>query len=296
MICIYHSKDNDGYCSGAIVRKKYPDATLIGYDYGQPFPWDKIPAMEQVIMVDVSLPMEQMHELLDHSGDFTWIDHHASAIKAYQEYDKWPDYAKTRFKAVLEDGIAACEGTWKYLFPDEEMPRTVVYLGMYDTWRNEDKQHWRDFILPFQWGMRLNVFDANSFPQELLDANTSEAYTLFSKILVKGDTILTYQTNQNIRAMKASFVIDFFGYRVLCCNVGGANSQMFDSVYNEDEHDIMMPFFFSGNNCTCSLYTTKEIDCSELAKSMGGGGHKKAAGFKVTLGDYFLTNLLKTVK
>jgi len=44
----------------------------------------------------------------------------------------------------------------------------------------------------------------------------------------------------------------------------------------------MMPFQFDGKKWTISLYTTKdEIDCSVIAKSNGGGGHKKAAGFQV---------------
>ena len=42
----------------------------------------------------------------------------------------------------------------------------------------------------------------------------------------------------------------------------------------------MIPFRFDGKEWSYSLYTTKDIDCSALAKKYGGGGHKKAAGFK----------------
>jgi len=51
MYCIYHSRDNDGYCSGAIVKKKYPDVILIGYDYGQTIPFDQIKKNEPVIIL-----------------------------------------------------------------------------------------------------------------------------------------------------------------------------------------------------------------------------------------------------
>jgi len=44
----------------------------------------------------------------------------------------------------------------------------------------------------------------------------------------------------------------------------------------------MIPFVFTGKHWTFSLYTTKdEVDCSVIAKSKGGGGHKKAAGFQL---------------
>ena len=41
-LCIYHSADLDGVCSGAIMRRAFPEATMLGYDYGQPFPWEMV--------------------------------------------------------------------------------------------------------------------------------------------------------------------------------------------------------------------------------------------------------------
>lgn len=281
MVIIYHSRDLDGYCSGAICKKKFPEATLVGYDYGQPIPYDKIPEMESVIMVDVSLPMDEMLKLLEWSGDFTWIDHHASAIKDYEESKPlWPDYAETRFKAVLQDGVAACEGTWKYLFPNETIPQAVELLGMYDTWRKDDIHDWDQKIYPFQMGMRINITSADSFPQIMLE-NYSRSF--INNTIEIGHTIVAYQTKQNELACKGAFEISFLGYKAICVNGGGFNSQAFDSVYNPDKHDLMMPFKFNGKSWTFSLYTTKaDVDCSALAKSMGGGGHRQAAGFQVT--------------
>ena len=95
MICIYHSRDLDGHTSGAIVKRWHEQFNtdpkdvlkLIGYDYGQPVPYDQIPAGEAVVMIDVSLKMPEMAKLAIHSGhQFTWIDHHASAIKDFREY------------------------------------------------------------------------------------------------------------------------------------------------------------------------------------------------------------------
>lgn len=38
MICIHYDRDLDGFCSGAIVKKKFPDCKLIGWDYGRALP------------------------------------------------------------------------------------------------------------------------------------------------------------------------------------------------------------------------------------------------------------------
>ncbi len=224
-----------------------------------------------------------MRTLAFHVGLLTWIDHHASAIKDYNDYMEanYGDMANEAsfMVTVLEDGIAACEGAWKYLFPDKPMPRAVELLGQYDTWRNQDQTNWNKLIIPFQWGMRFDVSSAETFPQYLLNDDVS--FDDLDKIRERGKILVVYQNQQNKLAMHGAFVIDFKGYRALACNGGGFNSQAFDSKWNEDEHDIMMPFKFDGKKWTFSLYTTKDIDCSALAKEMGGGGHKKAAGFQV---------------
>jgi oligoribonuclease NrnB/cAMP/cGMP phosphodiesterase (DHH superfamily) len=283
MICIYHSKDLDGMCSGAIVKRKYPDAKLIGYDYWQELPWDQIPEGEEVIMVDVSVPIPVMDSLAIYCSKLTWIDHHASSIKEYEqsiaEYPHWPN--DHNFTAVLQDGIAACEITWKYLFPNEPKPMAVQLLGMYDTWRQDGlgKFKWEEDILPFQYAMRVRTNSADTFPMELLE---SRMYSTIDKYKDRGETILEYQRQQDTKAMSGAFEVEFKGLRAIACNIKGVNSLAFDSVYNPDQHDIMVAFGYGHGKWGFSLRTTHEhIDCSVIAKQFGGGGHKKAAGFGI---------------
>ena len=282
MICVYHNKDLDGYCSGAIVKRKYPDAVMLGWDYGKPLPFEGIdPIGEDIILIDISFPMPDMFELAEVAKSFTWIDHHVSAIN---DYNNFPIEARrgASITAVLENGIAACEGGWKHLFPKEEMPTAVKLAGEYDTWRNKDKFRWDNAILPFQFGMRMFCSSPETFPPELFDYYDIVTDNPVYKIINNGKLILSYQKTQNERACKSSFEIEFEGLRAICLNNGGANSQVFDSVYDESKHDVMIPFAFTGKHWTFSLYTTKdEVDCSVIAKSKGGGGHKKAAGFQL---------------
>lgn len=293
MIIIYHSRDLDGYCSGAICKKKYPDATLIGYDYGQPIPWDKIPSGEAVIMADVSLPMVDMLIMAERSKrQFTWIDHHVSAII---DFNNTVIENNGLINTVLEDGIAACEGAWKYLFPNDPMPAAVQLLGKYDTWRNEDKEEWENDILPFQFGMRLNINSAENFDMSLLELNHLDKKPVLSiekclPIIQLGKGILTYQKSQNAIVMRGAFELNFHGYRAIACNGGGFNSQAFETVWDEAKYDLMMPFKYDGKKWVFSMYTTHNIDLSILTKQLGGGGHKKTCGFQMTELPEFLFN------
>lgn len=281
MICIYHSRDLDGYCSGAIVKKKYPDAVLIGYDYGQPFPWDDIPMFEPVIMVDVSMPMADMEKLAKHSGKkLTWIDHHKSAIDEYESYIL-PNTGISGLTPVLLDGLAACELTWYYLFHDHDIPLAVEMLGKYDTWRKDAV--WETVILPFQFGMRLICNSPETFPKELFLSRDEEILnSRLHGIIQSGHTILDYQRKENEKVAKGAFELKFEGLRAICMNTTFFNSDAFSSVYDESKHDVMIPFKYNGKEWICSLYTTKqEVDCSVLAKKYGGGGHASASGFQL---------------
>lgn len=298
MICIYHSRDIDGFTSGAIIKRWYDtlmfayihddislkeslgDFHFIGYDYGQKLDFGKLsPELHKhdIIMIDVSLKMEDMFALSKECRSFTWIDHHLSAIN---DYESVKDNFPKNFHAVLENGIAACEVAWNYYFPKEPMPEAVKLLGEYDTWRNLDKYRWEERILPFQFGMRLHCISPETFVTDVIGAG---GMSVVNRICEEGKTVLKYQSNINeTQCKKAAFEFYFKGLRAICLNGGGFNSDVFKSVYDESKHDIMMPFQFDGKQWTVSLYTTKDdIDCSAIAKSMGGGGHLRASGFTV---------------
>lgn len=340
-IGIYHSKDLDGICCGAIMKLKYPDITLIGYDYGENI-WEKlrnagfvdesmspIKSLQSkfdgyIIMADVSLEMPEMFKLAEWCEfRFTWIDHHKSAIEAFwglADNDNTPDkIPDTRYytadvdkfgRVFFKVGRAACEICWDCMMANsfekskyyEDIPEVVKYLGMYDTWRNEDKDMWNVTIMPFQYGMRLICRGVEDFPMYLL--KRSEVFdplrgpcpvkTECDNIIRDGRTVLKYQKQMNTRAaVMIAFEVEFEGLRAICMNSGGANSQLFDSVYDPEKHDIMIPFVFTGKHWIFSIYTTKpEIDCSEIAKRYGGGGHKQAAGFVVTDAHWFAETFL----
>lgn len=282
-ICYYHNRDLDGFSSGAIMKRRFPNAEFVGYDYGQPF---EVPVGTPVFMADVSLPMTTMFKVAQASGfNFTWIDHHASAIKEFEEWlleinKSHEDKTMSPIKAVLQDGIAACEISWGFFFPNERMPLAIKLLGEYDTWRNQDKHLWETMILPFQFGMRQICNSLESFPMHLLEPGNEKEVV---EIIEKGKTILQYQAQTNEMQCKKAFEFEFEGLKAICLNGGGFNSDVFKSVYDESKHDIMIPFQWTGKFWTVSLYSIKDgVDCSVIAKSKGGGGHKKAAGFQVS--------------
>lgn len=267
MLCVYHSADLDGHCSGAIVGRHFKgDCEFLGMDYGKEFDWHKLNEHDKIVMVDFSLPPDEMSKIhawsLEKSWrEFIWIDHHKTAIEAIDN----------TIKGSREIGCAACELAWEY-FNREAIPETVRLLGRYDVWDHEDPK-----VLPFQFGARLYV----TAPERNLDFWENWFCSFPQKVLDEGITVLRYIKQDNAKYVSAcAFETELKGHRCIAVNKALANSQTFDSIWDEDKYDVMLTFSRKKGFWTISLYTTKDsVDVSAIAKELGGGGHKNAAGF-----------------
>lgn len=284
MKAFYHSADLDGHCSGAIVKMFQPTCQMIGINYGQDFPWGDIEDGETVFMVDFTLqPFEQMERLAS-LADLVWVDHHKTEIDESE---------KRQFKTpgIRRIGIGACALTWEWFGRDVgdgelPIPLAVRLLAEYDVWNHTDPR-----TLPFQYGIRINE---NTWPEnqdfwnKFIDATAygqKFAEGMIIKTVEIGNTILSYEKSQNEKFCRAySFETELGGLAAIACNRGFTNSKVFDSVWNPEDHDLMVTFCRlkpPAYKWTVSLYSDKpEIDCGVIARKFGGGGHKGAAGFQ----------------
>lgn len=276
MKCFYH-RDMDGICAAAIVYKFYQrdrnyteetgeDCQFISIDYKDEFPFDSITPNETIVIVDFSLQKEGDFEKLKSITDkIIWIDHHKTSIEKHKDFE---------CLGIRKDGVAGCILTWQYFYPKQiqEMPLIIKMLGAYDIW---DFSKYGDSLNELQAGIRL----WETSPENINWVEWFKSWEDLSNELEVGKIALKYRQHQYSSLIKAwSFWVDFEGYRAVCCNAGSVSSQLFDSV--KEDYDLMIPFVFDGKQWTVSLYTKKDIDCSEIAKKYGGGGHKQAAGFQ----------------
>jgi len=287
--CFYHMVDLDGHCSGAIVKYYFDSleqqVCLVPYNYGYKVDWNKFTKEDVLYFVDVvPQPFEDLLKIKEIVKDVIVFDHHKSFIES-PTGDQFRNYPNS----CLQIGIAGCEITWKTLFPDKEMPLSVHLLGQYDSWRNENKEHWDSTVLPFQYGMRLNETDpVENYPfwSNLLTMKFQHAFVL--DVVNKGNLVLLYEKLQNEKIMKSSFDYVFKdalggSYNCLCVNSTTRNSGLFESVWDENKYDFMVAYSQTKQGSWgFSAYTTrKDKDASEIAKQFGGGGHRAASGWTI---------------
>ena len=270
----------DGHCSGALVKYFYGSCEMIGINYGDKFPWQRISKdADKIWMVDFSLqPFDQMVKLQQLSGDrLIWIDHHKSAIEEHKDWNH-NHYEYLSINGTRKIGKGACQLVFEYLQAELHfsgvLPTFVKLLAEYDVWDHSDPR-----ALSFQYGMRMQK---NTFPDnQKLWASLFDAEEV-QRITEIGSTILEYEIAQNEKyASACAFETDLDGLKCIAINKSLTNSQVFDSVWNPEKYDAMLSFGYRKGQWTVTLYSDKpDIDVSVIAKNRGGGGHRGAAGFQ----------------
>ena len=276
MKCFYHGLDFDGICSGAIIKHFHPECECIPVGYGDEIDLSKVKLHETVYMIDFCLQPFSDMITLNNSCNLIWIDHHKSAMEEHKK-------SGVSIHGVRQIGLSACELTWMYEKDNEEIPLPVKLLGRYDVWN----QGWSTLVTPFQYGLRTvkDLDHKHLVWKKLLSQYRDE---IVGTIIERGRTVLKYVEASNANYCKHfSFEGTFQGLRAVYVNVCFATSSTFDSIYDPEKHDIMVYFGLRPDKqWRVGIRTTKDdIDCSVIAKSFGGGGHPKAAGFQIDFKD-----------
>ncbi len=230
---------------------------------------------EAVLVVDCMLePVAEMVAVAS-AASLTWIDHHASAIRAEQH---WP--ALRGVAGIRSDELAACELSWGYFHPGEPAPPAISLLGRYDRWDTGDQRVWHDEIMPFQVAMESYGAD----PRTDLDLwRRAIAGEGVDELVEAGRHIWRYRRSKNeLAAARQARSIRIDGLRGIAINAAG-DSQLFESVWDPEKHDLMVAYSqMADGRWGLGLYSPKaEVDVSAIAEAHGGGGHRDAAGFGV---------------
>lgn len=274
---IYHKSDFDGIFCREIARKFIPDATLIGWEYGESEP--EVATDQPLYILDLSVPSLMTHPKL------VWIDHHKSAIEKYP----------ATITGYRIDGVAACRLAWQWFtgfvntfgndIPQKEdyvtrrvqEPFAVCLAGEYDIWDKHDER-----AELFQHGLRSEELQWD----QLLTPDPEEGLNPYlHKLLKQGKALQYAKKRENESIIKAAgFTMHWEGLTFLTCNHARFNSFLFTAGL-QPEHDALLGFCWSGQKWKVSLYHApgkEHHDLSTIAVKYGGGGHRGACGFTTT--------------
>jgi len=273
----YHHNDADGRCAAAIVAKAHeawsqeqpfdPESIeFIEMDYSRVVDVDSIKPDEEVVIVDFSFKPEVMTEVMKKTSNIIWIDHHKSCAQ-YPSHDP-----KLRgLRDFRDKGLSGCELTWQYFFK-KSIPYGVELIGDYDSWRLQQA--------PASLEFRVGIEIEDQHPLSMMWAELlGNIIGKSAEILQNGKICIRYRDRFCQDFMKQfGFETELAGVRAYACNFYRYGSPGFGERFKA--YPMCIAFAFDGTRFTVSLYSEDpDVDCAEIAKTFGGGGHHGAAGF-----------------
>ncbi len=270
MLCIYHAADHDGKGSAAIVKYTHQDCTFLGFNYDQEVPTQEIEKHQDIVICDVALPMEYMFKI-NREKNLIWIDHHASAIEAYENYLK--ENNEKEIKGLRQVGTAAIELTWNYFKPETEVPLGVKLLALNDVFDLYDPR-----VRPFEYAfLSLGI----NRPYDKVWRDLFENKINIDAMVEKGQAILSYIKYRDYRLVRnMAFEGMYKDMRFVAANMPQAGSDFFQSLEGADKYHFMVSFSLNKRNkWNISFRTLRDdVDVAAIAATLGGGGHVKASG------------------
>lgn len=259
-MCIYHGNCADGFGAAWVVRKALGNIDFVGAKYHEPPPdvTDK-----DVIMVDFSYKRQVLLEMAEKANSILIIDHHKTSAEDLVDL---PVNVTAKFDMDRSGAML----TWEHFFPGETPPPLLLHI--------EDRDMWR-FALQNTRQIQANVF---SFPYDFQVWDTLMASEP-AELAAEGEAI-ERKHFKDIRELLGVTTREMVigGHRVPVANLPYTMS-------SDAGHELAKGRPFSAcymdtpEGRVFSLRSSEEgVDVSDVAKQYGGGGHRNAAGFKVS--------------
>ncbi|WP_457639410.1 DHH family phosphoesterase [Persephonella sp.] len=276
-VCIYHGNCTDGTTAAAVLLKKYPDCKLFPVEHG--YTQDileeilkNVDSDTTVYIVDFSLKEEDLKKLLSMAKEVINIDHHISVKELLEKLDKqYPNY-----RYVFNNNRSGASLTWEYLFGSEP-PWIVRYVEDQDIWKweyGENTKYVNLYLLPL-----------TNKPEEVLKLFDRPV----EEIIEKGKVIASftdYLINRYVERAKETLV-KIGNYTVKAFNTNYFQSEIGNILATKYNQAVLL-YTIQGKDVKMSFRsnTGHKPDALDLAKELGGGGHRNAAGALVPLKEF----------
>lgn len=272
-LVIYHGNCPDGFCAAWVTARALGDVELFAGKYGDPPPLE-IAAGRPVYVVDFSYKRDPMQHLMAAAGLCVVLDHHRTAEA---ELAGLPG-------CTFDMNRSGAGMAWDYFHPDEQRPWIVNYVEDRDLWRfalpNSELISLRIRLEPHE----LEAYDA--LAQWSLESVTTEA--LGAKRYLDHYVKDVHRNLYHVDALNRLVAVN--------CAYTGV-SDVLNEALKVTGADIALGWHLDADGkLACSLRSKPGVDCSDLAKSFGGGGHAQAAGFSLSIDHPFAYRLIHDVK
>lgn len=280
VVVLYHSNCCDGFGAAWAAWKRLGDgAQYIPVSYGQPPP--ELANCEVLYILDFSYPpgiLADLHERIPH---ITLLDHHVTARADLagvgdpilpSHIGNPPPGLFIKFD-MSESGASLA---WTYFHYGNAMyqPLLIRYVKDRDLWlfRQPDSKKINAWLRSYPFGFAL---------WDRLNERLAGDDVEFTGVCLEGEAILR-STDQQVAEMAKHMVwANLGGYLVPCVNATVYFSEVGDYLCKQFPEAPFSVYYFdcADGNRQWGLRSRGSFDVNVVAKLLGGGGHRNAAGF-----------------
>lgn len=261
-LVIYHGNCADGFSGAWCFWKHFGDEAEYFPGVYQKDPPDVTGRV--VYLVDFSYKREVVRAMVHSALKVTLIDHHKTAIEDLEDLPGLFMYTDlNRSGATL---------AWDFLFPNKPRPLLLGHI--------EDRDLWR-FKLPHTREIQAAVFSHEYTFEKWDELMRADSFDLM-KLTVAGEAI-ERKHRKDVAELLAVCQrrMTIGGYDVPVASLPYTMSSDAGHQMSQGE-PFAACYWDTAESRTFSLRSADDgLDVSDIAKEYGGGGHAKAAGFKV---------------
>jgi oligoribonuclease NrnB/cAMP/cGMP phosphodiesterase (DHH superfamily) len=255
---IYHANCTDGFGSAYSAWKLLGNrAEYHACSHGAPPP---DVTGKNVVILDFSFKNDVTKKMIEEAKDLLVIDHHKSAMVELH------DISNTIFDMNKSGATLA----WDFFHPGKEAPKFIQYITDRDLWKWE---------LPYSKEFSA-AFDM--VPFEFEEFEKFEDDSVFDDAVKRGSYILAYSKTVVKKVCDKAANRRLGGKHVMVVNASHWMSEIGARLSPDCDYAMIWYYDHNDKDIKVSLRAFHDtIDVSEVAKKFGGGGHKKAAGFRL---------------
>jgi hypothetical protein len=272
-VCIYHAGCPDGFgAAWAVWRAWGDDAQYVARGHGDPLDAQALTG-DQVVFVDIAPPNEGLRALADTAAQVVILDHHVSSrdrVRSDMALENALQAGGHRAHFDMERSGAVL--AWEAFHPDVPVPELLRYVQDQDLW---------NWSLPRSREVNAAI---GSYPHGF-DVWTELAQRPWEELAAEGDPIVRSDRREVKRSLQSAHPLRLGELRLEAVNARYQRSQIGHELARRAAFGkaVGCVYRLSGDRVDVSLYSIGDVDVSKLAGAFGGGGHRNAAGFSVSL-------------
>ncbi len=275
-VCFYHQGCPDGFGAAWAVRRVWgDDARFLARSHDDPLPLETLEGA-LVVFVDITVDNAALLEVANTADHVIVLDHHLSAQLRYSGDLSVVNRIEDGGHEVCFDlDHSGAVLAWQYFHPDTPTPAILHYVEDQDLW------NWK-----LADSEQVNAAIA-SYARDFETWDELAARGI-EELVREGEPIVRANKMEVQRAIRNPDTLHIDGQPIEAVNASVNRSAIGHELAQRRTYEQPWSCVYRINRgqVHATLYSIGDLDVSKIATSLGGGGHRNASGFSMSLAEW----------